>query len=253
MRPSWPSSRSSFARSREDGFPVEWLDRLPPQLARFAGGIRHLPDGSIQPARWVRRLAQHAAAAGAELRERSRVASLGELRAPTVVIATDGYTHGLVPELDAVIGPVRNQVVVTEPLSELLFPDPHYARRGFDYWQQTPDRRLVAGGRRGADETENTSEEALTQVIQERLESLLVELVGSLPKITHRWAGIFGSSPDGRPLAGAVPGREGLWVAAGYTGHGNVLGFVCGQLVAAAILGEGPPELELFDPARVLV
>jgi gamma-glutamylputrescine oxidase len=241
-----------FRALEEDGFPVDWLDRLPPQLARFAGGIRHLPDGAIQPARWVRRLAQHAAAAGAELRERSRVASLGELRAPAVVIATDGYTHGLVPELDAVIGPVRNQVVVTEPLSELLFPYPHYARRGFDYWQQTPDRRLVAGGRRGADETENTSEEALTQVIQERLESLLVELVGSLPKITHRWAGIFGSSPDGRPLAGAVPGREGLWVAAGYTGHGNVLGFVCGQLVAAAILGEGPPELELFDPARLL-
>jgi glycine/D-amino acid oxidase-like deaminating enzyme len=47
-----------------------------------------------------------------------------------------------------------------------------------------------------------------------------------------------------------VPGRDGLWVAAGYSGHGNVLGFACGELVADAILGETAPQLELFDPAR---
>jgi gamma-glutamylputrescine oxidase len=242
-----------FTALAEDGFAVEWLEPLPAQLARFAGGMLHRPDGSIHPARWVRRLAQHAADAGAELRETSRVRTLAELVAPTIVIATDGYTHGLVPALDALIGPIRNQVVVTEPLPELLYPLPHYARHGYDYWQQTPDRRLVAGGRRDADVAENTREEALTPAIQERLEALVVELVGSLPRITDRWAGIFGSSPDGRPLAGALPEHEGLWVAAGYSGHGNVLGFVCGQLVAAAILGEPPPELELFNPARVLV
>ena len=76
--------------------------------------------------------------------------------------------------------------------------------------------------------------------------------MGQLPDIAHRWAGIFGSSPDDRPLAGAVPGRDGLWVAAGYSGHGNVLGFACGQLVATAIVGAVPAELALFDPARIL-
>lgn len=243
---------AEFRALEQDAFAVEWLDELPPHLGRFAGGVRHLPDASIHPARWLRRLAQHAAEAGAELREGSRVEKLTHLTAPTIVIATDGYTSGLVPDLDAVIGPIRNQVVVTEPLDELLFPLPHYARHGYDYWQQLLDHRLVVGGRRDADEGENTSEETLTSVIQERLESLIVELVGRLPAITHRWAGIFGSSPDGRPLAGAVPKRDGLWVVAGYSGHGNVLGFVCGELVAAAILGASPPELELFDPARIL-
>ena len=47
-----------------------------------------------------------------------------------------------------------------------------------------------------------------------------------------------------------MPGRDGVWVAGGYSGHGNVLGLACGDLVARAILGEQPPELELFDPAR---
>ncbi|MCP9487268.1 MAG: FAD-binding oxidoreductase [Gaiellaceae bacterium MAG52_C11] len=243
---------SEFQALDQDDFAVEWLDDLAPQLERFAGGIRHVPDAAIHPARWVRRLAQHAVDAGAELLEGSQVESLTKLGAATVVIATDGYTNGLVPELDAVIRPIRNQVVVTEPLAKLLFPLPHYARHGSDYWQQTPDRRLVVGGRRDSDATENTGEEALTPLIQKRLEACIVELVGRLPAISHRWAGIFGSSPDGRPLAGPVPGREGLWVAAGYSGHGNVLGFVCGQLVATAIVGAAPSELELFDPARIL-
>jgi len=52
------------------------------------------------------------------------------------------------------------------------------------------------------------------------------------------------------PLVGRVPGRDALWVAGGYSGHGNVLGFACGRLVAGAILGETSPQLELFDPAR---
>jgi glycine/D-amino acid oxidase-like deaminating enzyme len=42
-------------------------------------------------------------------------------------------------------------------------------------------------------------------------------------------------------------------VADGYSGHGNVLGLLCGQLVAAAIVGHETPLLELFEPARLLV
>jgi glycine/D-amino acid oxidase-like deaminating enzyme len=236
-----------------DGFAVEWLEPLPPQLARFGGGFRHTPDGAIQPARWVRRLAAKAANAGADVREHSRVESLDQLEAPVVVVATDGYTRGLLPELDAVVTPIRNQVVVTEPLEELLYPLPHYARYGFDYWHQLPDGRLVVGGRRDADmSAEATAEELLTPVIQERLGAFVAELVGGEPEITHRWAGIFGSSPDGLPLAGRVPQQDRVWVAAGYAGHGNVLGLVCGDLVAREILGERPVELDLFEPARVL-
>ncbi|HWG55009.1 MAG TPA: FAD-dependent oxidoreductase [Gaiellaceae bacterium] len=236
-----------------DGFAVEWIEPLPPQLARFRGGFRHVGDGAIHPARWVRRLAAQAVEAGAELRERSRVERLDDLEAATVVVATDGYTRDLVPEVDAAVGPIRNQVVVTEPLDELLFPLPHYARHGYDYWQQLSDGRLVVGGRRDAAlEEEATAEEAVTAAIQSRLEELVAALLGRVPAITHRWAGIFGSSADGLPLAGRLPVRDGVWVALGYAGHGNVLGLVCGDLVARAILGEEPPELALFDPARAL-
>jgi glycine/D-amino acid oxidase-like deaminating enzyme len=248
--------RAEHDALRADGFAVEWRDELPAPLAeRFHGAIVHPPDGSLQPARWVRRLAARAAEAGADLRERERVTSLEDLEAEAdeVVIATDGYTHGLVPELDAVITPTRGQVIATEPLERILFPCPHYARHGYDYWQQLPDGRLVAGGFRDtALEDEFTAEEATTPLVQAQLERFVAELMGAPPPIAQRWSGIFGTVDDLLPLAGQVPGRDGVWVAAGYSGHGNVLGLACGDLVARAILGDPPPELELFDPARLL-
>ena len=238
-----------------DGFAVQWLEPLPePLRGVFAGGFRQPGDGALHPARWVRQLAAAAAEAGAEILERSAVDSVAELQAAHVVIATDGYTRGLVPELDAAIRPTRGQMVVTEPLEAMLFPCPHYARYGHDYWQQLPDRRLVLGGHRDAGlEAEWTAEEAVTDVVQERIDASIQRLTGSQPAVEHRWAGIWGTTSDALPLAGPCPGRPGVWVAAGYSGHGNVLGFACGELVARAVAGDSPPELSLFDPARLLV
>ena len=236
-----------FQALRADGFEVEWLED------RFSGAILHPRDGALRPARWVRRLAALAAEAGADLREHSRVGSIEELDADHVVVATDGYTRGLDPALDAAITPVRGQVIATEPLGERVFECPHYARYGFDYWQQTDDGRLILGGRRDTQlDHEFTSEETVTDAIQRELEAFAEELIGERPKITHRWAGLFGQTSDLIPLAGRVPGHDRLWVAAGYSGHGNVLGLACGELVAQAILGQPAPELDLFDPARLL-
>ena len=140
---------------------------------------------------------------------------------------------------------------MTETLPELVFPRPHYARHGYDYWQQTPDGRLVIGGSRDAGlEDEWTAEEATTEVVQRRIESLLRDLLGSSPRITHRWAGIWGTTDDLLPFVGPVPGREGVWVAAGYSGHGNVLGFACGELVARALTGDRDLLLDVLDPGR---
>jgi gamma-glutamylputrescine oxidase len=239
---------------RADGFAAEWVDEPAGRLARrYPGALVHPRDGALQPARWVRRLAHQAADRGVEIREHERVASLDRLGADAVVVATDGYPSGLLGELDELVQPIRAQVVVTEPLADQLYDRPHYARRGFDYWQQLADGRLVLGGRRDVDlEGEATSEEATTPEVQAALEALIRELVGRQPAITHRWSGIFGMSPDELPLAGSVPGRDGVWVSRGYSGHGNVLGLACGDLVAKAILGCREPELQLFDPARLL-
>jgi glycine/D-amino acid oxidase-like deaminating enzyme len=244
--------RSEYEALREDGFDVEWRDDLPPRLAaQFDGAMFHPRDGAMQPAVFVRRLAATALDAGVEIVEHDRIESIEVLDADDVLVATDGYGRGLIPELEHAVWPARGQVVATEPLAERLFDYPHYARQGFDYWQQLPDGRIVLGGFRDFSiMSELTDVEETTPVIQEALDAFLLELLGSVPSVTHRWAGIFGLTQDLLPLVGRV--RDGLWIAAGYSGHGNVLGFMCGELVARAILGEDDPLLELFAPTRLI-
>jgi len=152
---------------------------------------------------------------------------------------------------DNAIWPTRGQVIVSEPIDRVLYDKPHYARQGFDYWQQLPDGRVLLGGFRDVSILDElTDVEETTPGIQASLEQFLGELIGEPPRISHRWAGIFGLTQDMLPLVGRVPGREGLWIAAGYSGHGNVLGFASGELVADALIGRTARQLELFDPSR---
>jgi len=245
---------AEFELLREDGFAAEWIDELDAPLAgRYSGAVRHIPDGVLQPARFVRRLAGAAAAAGAEFCEFSRVDSVADAGAPVVVVATDGYPSGLLGKLEGLIVPTRGQVIATEPIEERLFEVPHYGRHGFDYWHQTPDGRVVAGGFRDQSlDTEFTAVEETTPVVQEALESFVASLVGRPLRVDYRWAGIFGLVLDFLPVVGPVPGQPGVWVAGGYSGHGNVLGFLCGELVARAVLGDRDPLLDLCEPARLL-
>jgi gamma-glutamylputrescine oxidase len=236
---------------RADGFAAEWLSELPVPLDRlYAGALLHPTDGAISPARWVRRLARLAADAGAEIVE-GRAVSVDDADADAVVVCGDGFTASLLPELREVVVPTRGQMLATAPLRELRYSQPHAARDGYDFWQQLPDGRLVIGGSRDAALADEYTElEEPTDVIQGRIEALAERLAGERPVVTHRWGGIWGTTPDRLPLVGPVPGRDAVWIAGGHSGHGNALGLACGDLVAQAVLGERPAELALFDSTR---
>jgi gamma-glutamylputrescine oxidase len=265
--------RVEYELLREDAFAAEWVDdplgagsavgqaagarpkggRTSGAPGRFRAAIFHPGDAALQPARCVRRLARLAAEAGVEIRQHSRVDSVTAVEAAHVLVATDGYPSGLLGSLEGLIVPTRGQIIATEPLPERIFDCPHYGRHGFNYWQQTPDGRILAGGFRDwALESEFTDVEETTPRIQGALDSFVAELVGRRVEVTHRWAGIFGLVLDFLPVVGRVPGEERVWVAGGYSGHGNVLGLLCGELAAQAMLGREAPELALFDPERLL-
>jgi len=235
----------------EDGFEVDWVDE--PDDGRSSAAMFHPVDATLQPARFVRRLAVLAAEAGVEIREHSHIDSLDGLEADHVLVATDGYPSGLLGPLEGLIVPTRGQMIATEPVAERLFDCPHYGRHGFDYWHQRDDGRLVVGGFRDfALHEEFTTDETTTPRIQEALESFVAELAQRPLRIDYRWAGLFGLVMDFLPVVGRVPGSERVWVAGGYSGHGNVLGLLCGELVAEALLGRPAPRLALFDPSRLL-
>jgi gamma-glutamylputrescine oxidase len=240
--------RAEYDALREDGFDAEWRDDAP---RGFHGAVVHPRDGAFQPVRLVRRLVTEALAVGAELSEGARVEDVDALDAERVLVATDGLGRGLEPELDNAIVPVRNQVLLTAPLDERPFPRPHYARYGHAYWQQLQDGRLLLGGFRDVDAAaEETDEEGTSPTVQAALESFLRDELHVEAPVERRWSGIFGVTTDLLPLAGRLPGPEHVWVAAGYSGHGNVLGLACGEAVADAMLGSRDPLLDLLDPAR---
>src|SRR5580765_1430146 len=136
--------RSELEALREDGFVAEWGTGL--VGGRFPAAIFHPDDAATQPAALVRGLAARAAEAGVAIVEHHRVESLDDLEAEHVLVATDGYPSGLLGALEGLIIPTRGQMIATEPISRLMFDCPHYGRHGFDYWQQTRDGRMLAGG-----------------------------------------------------------------------------------------------------------
>ena len=251
--------RDHAAALREDGFPAELIERddLPAALQRI-GQVACLTgnDAAIHPVRWYRLLAAAAEAAGARIFEGSRVlgpvpapaegavsTDYGSVRARHVVVAADAALPSLVPEYAGRVRARRLHMVATEPAPPLV-DRMVYARWGHEYLQQRPDGRVLAGGFSDVDgERSYTDSDDGSSLIWERVETYLRDELGAGVRITHRWAGVVGYSDDLLPYVGEVPARPGLYVAGGYSGHGNVPGFMCGRELADRIAGDGPAAL----------
>ena len=91
---------------------------------------------------------------------------------------------------------------------------PTYSERGFRYWRQLPDGRLLAGGfRHHALEEEVGYETVTTARVQGLLEGE-VRRLGAQAPIATRWSGIMGFTETELPIVGQVAGRPGVWVCA---------------------------------------
>jgi Glycine/D-amino acid oxidases (deaminating) len=67
-------------------------------------------------------------------------------------------------------------------------------------------------------------------------------------RIVHRWTGIFGCTPDGVPVVGALPHLPGVYFALGLGGWGLCWAFVAAERVVEMML-EGAPA-GLLDAQR---
>jgi glycine/D-amino acid oxidase-like deaminating enzyme len=66
------------------------------------------------------------------------------------------------------------------------------------------------------------------------------------------WSAVYDVTPDWHPAIGAVPGVDGVFVAAGFSGHGFKLAPAVGMSIADLVC-DGPTttfDLNLLDPAR---
>ncbi len=243
----------------------EWTEMLASAVALVRRGFRATvdegsrsvwfqDDGAVDPVKLVRGLAAAAEGLGARIFESTEVsgvsrgavrATRGSVTARAVVVCANAYAPHLV---DLRVRPVRGQMLATAPLDERILTRPVYAHRGFRYWRQTPDRRVVVGGWRDlAMDEEVGEEERLNERVQAALDAFLRE-AGIVTPVTHRWAGIMGFSHDGLPYIGRL--TNGVFVSAGFTGHGLGFSLAAGELVASLVSGEAPAEAAMFDPLR---
>ena len=200
-------------------------------------GLLFPRDAGGQPLRRARMLAGRARMRGARLFEHSPATAVapnsvetpgGKVRCETVIVAVDGGLERAVPQVKTV-RTARAQMLATGPAYEVDIPRPVYARYGYDYWQQLPDKRVVLGGFRDLGGTGEWTDEAKpTEALQHHLETFLRQGLGVRAPITHRWAGAIGFTDDKLPVIWHGTG----WAFGGYSGTGNVLGAVCGRAVA---------------------
>ena len=238
----------------EDGFPGEWRDAAPRSGSGFTGGLLNPFDGEVEPAAAVSAMARSLpVSTGAEVlaiepgRGGVRVhLAAGEIAASRVVVATNGYTHRLLPGV--AIRPVRAQMLATAPVGEQLTDRPVYSDFGYRYWRQLGDGRVLLGGfRNTAVDAEVGDDDTPTAAVQDRLDEHLQALGVDAP-VTHRWAGTMGFSPDELPIVGAVSGMPGVFVCGGYSGHG--LGFALGCAAALVDSWASAPIPAWLDSAR---
>lgn len=249
--------QESAALLAENGFEAEWYPH-PGGLESFQGALLNPRDGELNPA-----LAVGALAAGAEDRIvlGARVDAIesgaGRVRlrvgessvvCEQVVLATNAWTSLLLPSVP--ITPVRAQMLATTPTTVPLVYRPAYADRGYQYWRQRADGRVLVGGYRNrALAAENTADASPTPEVQQHLDGHLALIGAAGLPVTHRWAGTMGFTPDGLPLVGAAPGLPGVWLCGGYSGHGLGFALESARRLAAHLQG-GPAPPSWLDPGR---
>lgn len=146
-----------------------------------------------------------------------------------LLLATNGFAASLetLP-----VKPARAQVLVTGPLEGLQVKGTFHMEAGYYYFRNVGERILFGGGRNLDPEGESTTEFGQTEVIQNRLERLLKEVIlpGREFRIEQRWSGIMGVGPQKRPILKKLSGNVACGVRLG--GMGVAIGSHTGTELA---------------------
>lgn len=216
-----------------------------------------------------------------------------------VILATNGYTASLLPQLQAAIVPMRGQITAQRPGPHTTLPSPlpytysFIYKNGYEYMiprslnnkgggKGAGGQHIIIGGglarlpENGASEYGTVDDSVLEPTILRYLRNSLVnyfgkETWGEHPtdgagkhgaqegengngRIVQDWTGIMGATADGRPFVGQVPGEKGLWMSAGFNGHGMVLCLKSAEGLVGMIRGGMPdwfPESFLVTQERL--
>lgn len=146
-----------------------------------------------------------------------------------VFIATNGFAKRF---LNEDVNPARAQVMVTKPIKNLKIKGTFHLDKGYYYFRNIENRILFGGGRNLDFQTEETTDMDLTEIVQNKLEELLSEVI--LPnqpyEIEQRWSGIMGIGKTKKPIVKQVSNNIYCGVRLG--GMGVAIGSSIGKKLA---------------------
>lgn len=265
-----PAHYEAMARDMEDLRALAGVESFPVPRAEqhreigsdlFHGGSVLPGDASLHPGRYHAGLMARILAAGGSVIGGAGVTGLraepdgfrlatarGNVRCRAVIVATNGYTDAMLPELNRRIVPVGSGLIATGDIPPALFaglmPSGRVygnTNRVFSYFRAAPgERRIVWGGRVGRFASA-ASPGAYAHLARDLLETF--PALSEVP-VTHGWDGRIGYTYDEVPHLGRT--RQGVHFALGYCGTGVSRATYFGHKVALQLLG-APEGRTAFD------
>jgi sarcosine oxidase subunit beta len=234
--------------------PQEIRDLVPGiEASEVAGGAWCGDDGYIDRPQSV--LAAFAKGLDVRIEEVRQIVSrgdgweVGSVFAPVVVVAAGLETAGLLSHVGIVvpIEPEARYLFLSDRIAErLLEPLVVSGGHGFAAKHLADGRVLASDLSARGDES---GRERWRANIRREIERLLPRLAHvSFPTLVR---GFYDVTPDHQPILGGMPGRPGLFVAAGFSGHGFMLAPAVARIVADAVTEQGlDPALTTFGSER---
>jgi glycine/D-amino acid oxidase-like deaminating enzyme len=222
------------------GVPVEDVD------AAEVGGLRTddvlgavicREDGVASPPATARELVRRAAKRGVEVREHT---DARDVDADVLVVACGPHSGRLFDELP--IRPLVRQLVDVGPVDGLPETLPMVVEEETTFHFRRRDACLRLAMREPT--ARWSSEEAVDDGL---VEEVRARLAGRYPAaanapVERAWAGLYDMTPDAHPIIG--PLRDGVYVAAGFSGHGFMQSPAVGRAAAEELL-ELEPTFDL--------
>ena len=251
--------RRNVALQNQHGVPsrvvtTEEIASLAPEVdvSGIIGGTWCPADGLVDPHGLLQGYISNARRFGATLRTGARVEAVdvangrvAAVRTKDDVIATQkvviaaGPWSASIGEMVGVeipIEPIRRQIAVTGPIPGLRsdFPFVIDFSRSLYFHREGPG---ILTGKSNNDEPPSFD----TSVDQEWRLRHFEEAVQRLPlladaEISAEWAGLYEVTPDDQPILGKLAEVDGLFICAGFSGHGLMHGPATGLLMAEEIL-----------------
>jgi len=185
------------------------------------------------------------------------------ITAPEVVDAAGGWVRQVAELAGAWVplAPVRHQLLITEPATDIDPADPIVRVVDAAVYLRPARGGLMVGGfeadplpvdPRQQPATFTTDDVPLDLTVLRRLAAQVgAEAPAAAAPVAEHRGGMFTMSPDGRFVAGPVPGLAGLWVASGCNGSGFSSSLAIGEALATWIArGIVAPGMDALAPAR---